>query len=343
MEDELFSAMAEFRDEDIETVIENENINTEVDLEIPDEIDVESDNGLEGSHTDDDNSSLLFSFASTLVEDGVLPSLDLNEDKIKTTADLIEAIRTEIKSNEFADLTPVQKEAVIALRNGISLETFVGRKQQEASYEAITSSHLEEDLELRKQLIKQDFLSKGYSEDKAEKFVQRSLDLGEDLDDAREALEAQKQLVKLQTERDIENNKQKEAEAAAEYAKQVEQLKNTVYNESAEIIPGMKFNKNIADQVYESMTKIVDEVQGQPINKLMRDRMKDPVGFEHKLHYLYTVTKGFTDFTKLTRNEKTKAVKTFEENLKLNTNNNSNQFRQNKGPDLDLDFLDRML
>jgi len=40
--------------------------------------------------------------------------------------------------------------------------------------------------------------------------------------------------------------------------------------------------------------------------------MENPVEFELKLHYLFEVTKGFTDFSKLTEKGKKDATKSFE-------------------------------
>lgn len=351
MEEDLFGEMNQFLDvenpepvilqeeeqeQDIETLVEDAVIDS------PENVDKEKEviDGREESIANNDTSSLLFSFASTLVEDGVLPSLDLSKAEIKTTEDLISAIREEIKANEFGDLTPEQKEAVNAFRNGIPIEKYVARKQEGIQLASITRETLENNDELRKELIKRDFLSKGYSEDKADKFVQRSIDLGEDVDDALESLEAQKKLLELQTQREIEQNQARTVEAEKQYAKQLETLKTTVYNEKNEVIPGIKFNKNVADKVYESMTKVVEEVDGQPLNKLMKDRLENPVDFEYRLHYLYTLTKGFKDFSKLQTTEKTNAIRNFEKNLGLNT---FNQSKQSKDYNPDLDVLERIL
>lgn len=349
MEEDLFGAMNQFLDEtpapiDDAGEIDNETTPVEDDTivnpEIVDEGKIEDIVDPEGSDTKNDTSSLLFSFASTLVEDGVLPSLDLEKAKIESTSDLIDAIRNEIKSNEFGNLTDLQKEALEAFRHGVPVETFAARKQEATKLSSITRDTLEDDFELRKELIKRDFLSKGYSEDKANKFVQRSIDLGEDIDDALEALESQKKLVEMQTQREVEEAKKQEAAAIKDYEEQMKKLKDKVYNETNEVIPGIKFNKTIADQVYESMTKVVDEVNGQPINRLVKDRLENPIEFEYKLHYLYTLTKGFKDFSKLMKTEKSKAIKDFESKLNLNTYNK--QYNP-QGPEPDWDFVERAL
>ncbi len=316
--------------------VEEEQIQEEVD----DEEAIKQ--GQDGSVAND-TSSLLFSFASTLVEDGALPSLDLENTKIETTQDLVDVLKNEIQSREFSDLNDLQKEALTAMRNGVPVGEFVQNKQQVQELSSITDSDLESDVEIRKSLIMKDFISKGYSTARAEKFTQRSLDLGEDIEDAKEALGSQKRLFESEMQSKIQANKDAVVAQEAAYQKQLDDLKSTVYEETKEVIPGMKFNKRIADQVYDSMTKVVDEVEGQKLNKIMKARMEDPVGFEHKLHYLFNVTKGFKDFSKLTKNAKTAAVKSFEETLSLNSINPPKRKPRQGGGDPDLGFLEREL
>ena len=298
--------------------------------------------GRDGSVANKDTSSLLFSFASTLVEDGALPSLDLDSAKIETTEDLVEAMRNEIKTRELADLNDLQREALEAMRNGVPVGNFIKSKQATAELDSITDADLASNIDIRKSLIKQDFNSKGYSPERADKFTQRSLDLGEDVADAKEALDSQKRLIQSNLEATIEAQKAQRAAEEARYQQDLDNLKAKVYEETQEVIPGLKFNKRIADQVYDSMTTVVDEVNGQKLNKIMKARMDNPVEFEHKLHYLFNVTKGFTDFSKLTRNAKTAAARSFEENLQLNTI--SPRSTTNKTKDTtDYGFLEREL
>ena len=359
---ELFNAdMQSFMDETpeanvVETSVETteEKLEDEIISHVDDEALVETQEQNQGTVGDEeaeqqgqegsvakDTSSLLFSFASTLVEEGALPSLDLENANIESTEDLVEAMKAEIKAKEFSDLTELQREALVAMRNGIPAESFIKNKRAVSELTSLSDNDLEQDLEIRKALIKKDFLSKGYSSERADKFTQRSIDLGEDLEDAKEALHSQKRLLKSELDSQLEQNKIKQKEQEAQYQKQLDSLRETVYNEESEIIPGMKFNKRIADQVYSSMTEVVDEVDGQKINKIMKARMEDPVGFEHKLHYLFNITKGFKDFSKLTKTAKTAAVKSFEE--KLNLNSIAPKKKSHRGNDLDLGFLEREL
>jgi hypothetical protein len=50
----------------------------------------------------------------------------------------------------------------------------------------------------------------------------------------------------------------------------------------------------------------------------MKARMENPVDFETKLNYLFYVTKGFTDFSKIQKSQKRKAVESLDKVLQGN-------------------------
>ena len=53
--------------------------------------------------------------------------------------------------------------------------------------------------------------------------------------------------------------------------------------------------------------------------------MENPVEFEMKLHYLFEVTKGFKDFSKLVEKGKKDATKSFEEAVSQIDNSEKNE------------------
>lgn len=290
----------------------------EADEEVEEEGNVAEDKNIEeeGTPSDDiDISDKLFSFASALAEEGVLTSFN-DETKVESVEDLADLIKGQIKENELAGLNDKQKKYLEALEVGIPEEDFFRSESELEQLNNITKETLEENEELRKALLVDDFKSKGYSDEKATKLAQRSFDVGEDLEDAIEAKEARVSRIKKQEEDTINQRKSQIEEFKKSQAKQSEELKKSVFDESKEIINGIKFNKIVAQKTYDSMTKPVDFTEdGRPINKIMKDRLENPVEFEHRLHYVYNLTDGFKDFSKLNKVAKTKAVKDFESKL----------------------------
>jgi hypothetical protein len=72
------------------------------------------------------------------------------------------------------------------------------------------------------------------------------------------------------------------------------------------------------------MTTIVGtSPQGVSENALMRTRREDPVGFDTKLYYLYEITKGFSDFSKINKGGRSSAIKDLERAARANINSGS--------------------
>lgn len=258
------------------------------------------------------SNAALSAFANLLADEGVV-SLDENQN-IESTNDLVDLIQKTIKENELAHLSDDQKQALKAFENGIPVEEFLKSQSTVQTIANITNEQIESDPKLRRSLIKDSYLAKGFSEDKADRLTQDSFDLGRDVEDAVEAKDDQVKFQKQRIANEIaEQEKQQEA-AKKQQEAELKKLKDKVYKEE-EIIPGISFNRKTADKVYESMTKVVGEVQGQPINQMMKDRIDNPIDFEHRLHYVYTLTKGFKDFSKLVKTSKSRAVSEFEAKL----------------------------
>jgi hypothetical protein len=299
--------------EDITKPDKKKEIVADEDIEDEDEEDTGSD--------DDKGSSpeIYSSLADALAEEGILSSLDLTKNKIKNAEDLFQAIKNEIKNNEYSDLTEDQREYLEAIRSGVPLETYKGKQTADQQLNSITPEELEDNAELRKAIITNDYITQGISPEKAAKLAQRSVDLGEDKEDALESLSSLKEFNKKEFIKQQEAAKQARLDAEKAQKDQLEKLKETVYATN-EIIPGMKLNAKVKEEVFNQMTKPVGkDAQGNPLNALTKARMEDPVGFTTKMHYLFHVTKGFTNFDKIVKTQKSKAVKDLEEKMRSTT------------------------
>lgn len=259
------------------------------------------------------SSSPYNTFALALSEEGLI-SLTKDE-KIESFNDLKSIIARTIKENEFSGLTEHQRTYLESIRNGIPEDDVIGSLKTMESFSKITDSQLEEDETLRLELITQEFISKGYDKSKADKLAKRSVELGEDTDDAKEALV---NLKKTEEARLKTANKQREAQAKLaeeQYTKNLSKIKETI-QKTESIIPGIPLNSRIKDETFDSMTKVVayDE-SGNPLNALGAALQKNREDIELKLNYLFTVTKGLTDFTALKASTKSTVLKELENQL----------------------------
>lgn len=296
--------------------------------ENPEEVAKEEDKDEEGESdpSDDDDSSnaddvseLYSSFASVLNEKGLLPSLDLENNNIKTIDDLTEHLKLEIDTqakNYIID--KVGEDGYNALEKGVSLAEYQSYNTAIETLSNITDEVISQDIELAKNIIKQDYIAQGMSEDRANKILKKSIDLGEDivLEDAKESLvslkaQQSKKMEELQIQRTNERQNQIKQQEKID-----NDLKNSIYN-SKEIIEGFEPSKALKDKVYQSITKIVgQDPNGVAENKLMRQRRENPIEFDTKLYYLYEATNGFKDFSSLIRKSSSKALSNLEKEIR---------------------------
>ena len=114
----------------------------------------------------------------------------------------------------------------------------------------------------------------------------------------------------------------KQTQAKANLEKQnedLEKFKKFVYD-SKEIIPGVKINNKIAEAVIKQALEPVEKLpNGTQVNAVYKARNEDPIGFEAKLNYLFYVTKGFSDFSKIATSQKSRATKELDDFVKGNT------------------------
>jgi hypothetical protein len=260
-------------------------------------------------------SSPLTPYAELLVAEGVLPNLDVkNFDG--TAEGLKEAMVTEIMGavDSYKESLPDRiKHLINNYEEGIPLEKLLELDKIETDVARLTPEKLEEDVSLQKKLVS-DYLKRTtkFSETKISKLVEGYEDSGELEDEAKTSLDELKSLVETEKAKEIkEVGKQKE-QAEKQRKEDLVSLQEKVKT-TKEIIPGLPLNEKIRGSVFSSMTTPVGYDQtGRPVNRIVAARMENPVDFEIKLHYLFEVTKGFTDFSKLAEKGKKDATKAFE-------------------------------
>lgn len=302
------------------------NINDEEDTNEDEDPERVVGGNTEDEDTDDDdddvgNSSppLYKSFASLLHKEGVLASVDSSKlEKVETIQDLANLITEEVKAKELIDLTEEQREAVEAFRSGFDVETFQRQKQTENQLNSITEDTLVENEDLRKQLIYQDFINQGFNESKALKLTERSFATDGDIEDAKEALENIRAGVKERFEEEKRYNLEQARLAKEQEEKRIKELENSILK-TEEPFAGVKLNETARKEIVKNMMVPVGKnpVTGVEENALMKSQREDPE-FSRKLYTVFTLTKGFTDFSQFGKVEGRKIQNDFDKILKNN-------------------------
>lgn len=251
------------------------------------------------------------SIASALKEEGILSALDEETlSKIQTPEDFAEAMENELK----AKLDERQKRIDAALQVGVEPDE-VRKYEGTINYlNTITEDAISDESangeKLRKQLIFQDFLNRGFSKERAQRETQKSFNSGSDVEDAKEALASNKEYFQQEYEDLIAEARAEEEAEKARTKKEAEELKKSILDEK-EIFKGLELDKTTREKVYNSISKPVykDPETGQyltAIQKYERDNRQD---FLKKIGLLFTMTDGFTNLDKLVKPTATKQVK----------------------------------
>lgn len=252
--------------------------------------------------SEESTSSPLTSLTSALREDGVLSSLSDDELKeIKSGSDLINVIRKQIQNNEYSDLTEDQKEYLNALRKGVPENSYREAKSSSKQLADINPYDLEgeDSLDFRRKILTQDFLVKGFEKEEAEKYAERSIDLGEDIEDSKKALGRLQKVEKDRIARLSEEAEVKNKEAQDNYQKRLNTLKTKVLGTN-EVIPNLKVNEDTQNKVYDLMTKTAGyDKNNNPVSAVVKHMIEDQ-DYLVKLNYLHHLTDGFKSWKALT-------------------------------------------
>lgn len=290
------------------------------------------------SSQDNEEVSPLTPFASLLHEEGVLPHLNLDEiSKLESKEDvvnaLIEGVKTEINeaNNSFINSLPKEfHDMVEAYNEGVPFEFLAQNKRAQLSYDSIEDDKLEEDTELQKKIVTDLMTAKGLKESRIKKLIERSEDLGELFEDAKEAKEELVEALKAQAKNAAEYEKQQRAAAQKQYNEYLQSVKDKVYS-ADEILPGVKVNKAAKDSAYKNLTEpVAYDESGRPVNYIMhmRSQAKDPDMFDVRLNHLIEITKGLTDFSTINASAETSAAKKFLKNIGNDTSFKSGKHKK---------------
>ena len=281
-------------DVDPESIFENEEENEESQESVSRDEDSKNKGDSTSKKSGSSPQNTYSSIAAALREDGVL--LNLEEDDINTINgpdDFAEVIEKEVTKR----LDDAQRRIKEALDYGVEPEE-VNQYETTIKYldsldEDTISSESDEGELLRKQLIFQDFVNRGFSEARARKEMEKSFSAGTDVEDAKEALESNKEYFNQAYQTSV--NKAKEAIEAEKklLQRQAEELKKNILN-TEEPYEGIKLNKDRRQKIFDSITKVVGKTaDGRGLNAIQKYELENPVEFKQKLATLFELTDGF--------------------------------------------------
>ena len=269
------------------------------------------DTNSEKVSTSPNSKNFFSSIAKAFAEEGIFP--DLNEDEvanIKTAESFRELIDKQIQSQ----LDEKQKRIDEALNIGIEPDD-IRKYENTLSYlDEVSEDKLAEETtegeELRKRLIYQDYINRGFSQERATKEVKRSIDSGNDIEDAKEALNSNKEYFKTQYDKLLNDAKEEQKKYEQERKNQAEQLKKSIIEEK-KVFGDIEVDKITRQKIFDNLSKPVykDEETGTYMTALQKYQHDNPNEFIKNVSTIFTLTDGFKNLNKLVKGKVNKEIK----------------------------------
>lgn len=265
------------------------------------------------------------SIAKALREDGIFPDLDDDTlSKIKDPEDFKGLIEQQIKSN----LDERQKRIDEALNMGIE-PTEIRKYENTINFlNNITEDKISDESDngekLRKELIFQDFINRGYSKERASREVQKSLNAGTDIEDAKEALKSNTEFFKEKYNNLINEAKQEAEQEEKERKEQAIALKKSILEDN-KVFGDLSVDKSTRQRVYDNIAKPVykDPDTGEYYTAIQKYEMENRVDFLKNVGLIFTLTDGFKNIDNLIKGKVRKEVNKGIRELENTLNNTS--------------------
>ena len=251
------------------------------------------------------------SIAKALKEEGIFPDLDDEGlSKVKEPEDFRDLIDQQIK----AGLDERQKRIDEALNAGVE-PTEIRKYENTMSFlDSIKEENISDEGDkgekLRKDLIYQDFINRGYSKERAAREVQKSFNAGTDIDDAKEALKSNIDFFRDKYDELVNDAKSEAEQEEKERKEQAEKLKSSILNDK-EVFGDLSVDKSTRQKIYDNIAKPVykDPETGEYFTAIQKYEMENRTDFLKNIGLLFTLTDGFKNLDGLVKGKVKKEVK----------------------------------
>lgn len=263
--------------------------------------------------TQDDGTSPNFysSIAKALKEEGILPDLDDEAySKVKSPEDFRNLIEQKIHDG----LDERQKRIDEALTVGIE-QPVVQQYENTLNYlDKIDENSLKDESDqgesLRRQLIYQDYVNRGFNKERATREVDRSFAAGNDVDDAKDALESNRDFFKTQYQNMVKEAQVEVEKDEQERKEQATKLKTSIL-EDQKVFGELAVDKSTRQRIFDNISKPIykDPKTGDLYTAIQKYEMDNRTDFLKNVGLLFTLTDGFKNLDGLVKGKVNKEVK----------------------------------
>lgn len=294
---------------------------------------------------DGSSPSIYSSIATALKNDGIFPEFSDEElSAVNSPEDFAELFDKAISSK----MDERQRRIDQALGNGIAPDTVKMYEQTLSYLGSITDEVLNDESEqgegVRKQLIYNDLLNRGYTQEKAMREVEKSFKSGSDIDDAKDALAAlrgfyQNGYAKIQQDAKdrVENMKKARQQDEAKFRKMI--LEDDI------VLGETKLDKRTKQNVFDAVSKPVykDPDTGALLTQVQKFQKENPLEFLKQIGMWFVLTNGGKDFGGLAKAqviaEKNKGIKELERKINSSAFDSDGSLKYMSGSQISTDTL----
>ena len=301
----------------------------------------DNNEGTEDTNSKKDGTSPKFfsSIAKAFAEEGIFPDLDDDAiERVNSPEDFRELIEQRIKS----ELDERQKRIDEALNYGVEPSVIKQYENTIAYLDSIDARKISDEGEqgetLRRNLIMQDLMNRGYSRERAVKAAEKSFRNGDDIEDAKEALAGNREYFKGQYDKLVKDAKQEQDAQAKAQKEQAEQLKNSILSDK-KFFGELEVDKATRKKIFENIAKPTyrDEETGTYLTPIQKYELENKTEFMKYLGLIFTLTDGFKNLDTLVKGKVRKEVKKgfreLENTLNNTTRNSDGSLRFVSGVD----------
>lgn len=281
----------------------------------------------EDTNTDNDSgtspNNFYSSIANAMAVDGIFPNL--TDETIKQVSDA-DSFASLIKDEVNARLDEKQQRISKALDNGVEPNDIRMYENTLNYISGITEAQLSEEGEkgeqLRRNIIYQDFINKGEKPERAQKLTERSIDTGNDIEDAKDALQSNREYFSNAYNKLLQEAQEKSDKEKAQKAKAAEKLKNDIMTDK-QIMGDIEISNDVRKKALDNITRAVykDPETGNYLTAIQRYEMEHRGDFLAKVGLIFTMTNGFKDFDSFVKGKVKKEVRKGLRDLEHTLNN----------------------
>lgn len=250
------------------------------------------------------------SFAKAMKGDNLFQFLDDEAiDKVNDADSFAEAMDAEINARLDEETRRVKEalDADVPANSIRQWEAVISRL--DAINEDTLSEETEQSSKLRQNLIYQDYINRGFSKERAAREVKRSVESGNDVEDAKEALESTKQFYQDQYDNAVAEGKKAVEAEKKKIREEAAKFRKTVL-EKEKVFGDIDVDKATRQKAYDAMTRFVGkDEEGNPVTIVQKYADENPAEFRAILGIMWAMTDGFSNLGKIVQRDINKKVR----------------------------------